>query len=126
MSKAFRNTVVGSYPRAQVVADTMKRPSWTQEEVDEYIRWAAKDQASLGLEVITDGEGYRENMFYFYQRRGDGGAFGGLIKQNFGDTGFGIECPRLVSELKNPRLNLAHNWKLARDAAPASTRVKQT
>lgn len=126
MRKPFRNTVVGSYPRAQQVADTMKRPSWTQEEVDEYIRWAARDQASLGLEVITDGEGYRENMFYFYQRRVEGVTFDGLVKQNFGDTGFGIECPRLISELKNPRFNLAHNWKLAREAAPASARVKQT
>ena len=58
MTKPFRNTVVGSYPRPEQVADTMKRPSWTQNEVDEYIRWAAKDQTSLGLDVITDGEGY--------------------------------------------------------------------
>ena len=101
MRKPFRNTVVGSYPRAEQVADTMKRPSWTQAEVDEYIRWAARDQASLGLEVVTDGEGYRENMFYFYQRRVDGVTFDGMVKQNFGDTGFGIECPRLISELKN-------------------------
>jgi len=32
------------------------------------IRWAAKDQADLGLDVITDGEAYRENMYYFYQK----------------------------------------------------------
>src|SRR5437763_7795052 len=126
MSKPFRNTVVGSYPRAQQVDDTMQRPSWTQEEVDEYIRWAARDQASLGLEVITDGEGYRENMFYFYQRRVDGVTFDGTVKQNFGDTGFGIECPRLTSELKNARVNLGHNWKMAGEAAPGDGRINKT
>ncbi len=51
------------------------------------------------------------SMFYFYQRRVDGVTFDGMVKQNFGDTGFGIECPYLISELKNPRLNLAHNWR---------------
>lgn len=126
MNTPFRNTVVGSYPRPQKVEDTMQRPSWTQQEVDDYIRWAAKDQSDLGLEVVTDGEGYRENMFYFYQKRVDGVTFDNMIKQDFGDTGFGIACPRLVGELGNPRLNLAHNWTLAREAAPASVRVKQT
>ena len=52
----YRNTVVGSYPRPTQVADTMKNPTLTQTEVDDMIRWAAKDQADLGLDVITDGE----------------------------------------------------------------------
>ncbi len=126
MSEHYRNTVVGSYPRPEKVEDTMKRPSLGQEEVDELIRWAARDQAELGLDVITDGEAYRENMYYFYQKRVDGVTFENMVKQNFGDAGFGIECPRVVGEIKNPRFNLAHNWKLAREAAPDHVRVKQT
>mgnify|MGYP006267762917 FL=1 len=126
MSERFRNTVVGSYPRPESVEDTMKRPSWGREEIDSYIRWAAKDQADLGLEVITDGEGYRENMYYFYQKRVDGVTFENMVEKSFGEAGFAIECPRLVDEIKNPRFNLAHNWKLAREAAPESSRVKQT
>lgn len=104
----------------------MKRPSWGQDEIDDYIRWAAKDQADLGLEVITDGEGYRENMYYFYQKRVDGVTFDDMVNKSFGDAGFSIECPRLVGEIRNPQFNLAHNWKLARESAPDSARVKQT
>ena len=122
----FVSTVVGSYPRNTSVEDTMKKPSLTRPEIDELIRWAARDQADLGLDVITDGEGYRENMYYFYQKRLDGITFEGMVKQSFGTAGFGIECARVVGEIKNPRFELARNWKLARDAAPAGCRVKQT
>lgn len=126
MPERYRNTVVGSYPRPEKVADTMKRPTLTQEEVDDLIRWAAKDQSNLGLDVITDGEAYRENMYYFYQKRVDGVTFDDMVQQSFGTAGFGIECPRVVGEIKNPRFNLAHNWKLARETAPEHVRVKQT
>lgn len=126
MKPIFRNTVVGSYPRPESVEDTMKRPTWGQKEVDDYIRWAAKDQADLGLDVITDGEGYRENMYYFYQKRVDGVTFDKMVKQTFGDAGFAIECPRLVGEIQNPRFQLAEHWKLARQTAPEGVEVKQT
>ena len=122
----YTATVVGSYPRNTSVADTMKKPTLSRAEVDELIRWAAKDQAGLGLEVITDGEGYRENMYYFYQKRVDGVTFEDMVPQSFGTAGFGIECPRVIGEIGNPRFELARNWKLARDAAPARCRVKQT
>ncbi len=122
----FRNTVVGSYPRPTQVEDTLKKPTLSQNEVDDLIRWAAKDQADLGLDVITDGEAYRENMYYFYQKRLDGVSMENMVKKTFGSAGFGIECARVVGEIKNPRFNLAHNWKLARQAAPANVRVKQT
>ena len=90
------------------------------------VRWAARDQGDLGLDVITDGEAYRENMYYFYQKRVDGVTFETCLALAFGDAGFGIECPRVVGRIENPRFDLAHNWKLARDAAPAHVRVKQT
>ena len=122
----YRNTVVGSYPRPTQAADTMKKPTLTQADTDEMVRWAAKDQSDLGLDVITDGEAYRENMYYFYQKRVDGVTFEDMPRLTFGDAGFGIECPRVIGELENPRFQLAHNWKLARDAAPAGVRVKQT
>jgi len=122
----YRNTVVGSYPRPERVDDTLKKPTLNQAEVDELIRWAARDQADLGLDVVTDGEGYRENMYYFYQKRLDGVSMENMPRKNFGTTGFGIECARVMGEIKNPRFNLAHNWKLARAAAPDRVRVKQT
>ena len=122
----YRNTVVGSYPRPTLVADTMKKPTLPQAEVDDMIRWAAKDQSDLGLDVITDGEAYRENMYYFYQKRVDGVTFENMPKVTFGTAGFGIECPRIIGEIKHPRFNLAHCWKLARATAPAKVRVKQT
>jgi 5-methyltetrahydropteroyltriglutamate--homocysteine methyltransferase len=122
----FTSTVVGSYPRNTSVEDTMKKPSLTRTEIDELIKWAARDQAELGLDVITDGEGYRENMYYFYQKRLDGITFEGMLKQTFGTAGFGIECARVIGEIKNSRFDLARNWKLARHAAPPNCRVKQT
>src|SRR5438128_8218807 len=124
--KPFRNTVVGSYPRPVSVEDTLKKPTVSPAAVDGMIRWAVADQASLGLDVITDGEGYRENMYYFYQKRMDGVSMENMPKKTFGTTGFGIECARVVGELRNPRFNLAHNWKTARDAAGPGVRVKQT
>jgi 5-methyltetrahydropteroyltriglutamate--homocysteine methyltransferase len=122
----FRNTVVGSYPRPAKVEDTLKKPTLNQSEVDELIHWAAKDQADLGLDVITDGEGYRENMYYFYQKRLDGISMENMPKKTFGTAGFGIECARVVGEITNPRCNLAHNWKIARSVAPKNVQVKQT
>lgn len=126
MGTPFRNTVVGSYPRAESVEDTLKRPTWRQDEIDSYIAWAVQDQVDLGLDVITDGEGYRENMYYFYQKRVDGITFDDMVLQKFGDGGFQIECPVLTGELKNPQFNMAHNWKIARKIAPKDVRVKQT
>jgi 5-methyltetrahydropteroyltriglutamate--homocysteine methyltransferase len=122
----YRNTVVGSYPRPVQAADTMKKPTLTQAETDEMILWAARDQVDLGLDVITDGEAYRENMYYFYQKRVDGMSFENMPKLMFGTAGFGIECARVIGEIKDPRFNLAHAWKLARSAAPKNVRVKQT
>src|SRR5246500_4192029 len=122
----FTSTVVGSYPRNTSVEDTMKKPSLTRKEIDELIKWAARDQAELGLDVITDGESYRENMYYFYQKRLDGITFEGMIRQSFGTVGFGIECARVIGEIKNSRFELARNWRLARDTAPARCCVKQT
>lgn len=122
----YLSTVVGSYPRNSSVEDTMKKPSLSRAETDELIQWAARDQADLGLDVITDGEGYRENMYYFYQKRLEGITFEGMVKQSFGTAGFGIECARVIGEIKNSRFELARNWKLARDAAPSRCRVKQT
>ncbi|HLH50738.1 MAG TPA: cobalamin-independent methionine synthase II family protein [Roseiarcus sp.] len=126
MPARYRNTVVGSYPRPAQAADTMKKPTLTQAETDDMIRWAAKDQADLGLDVITDGEAYRENMYYFYQKRVDGVTFENMPRLAFGTAGFAIECPRIIGPLQNPRFNLAHNWKLARAAAPPHVKVKQT
>ena len=71
----FTSTVIGSYRRNTSVSDTMKKTSLSRGEVDDLIRWAARDQADLDLEIVTDGEGYRENMYYFYQKRLDGVTF---------------------------------------------------
>jgi len=123
--KPFQATVVGSFPREATVADTMKRPTQPQEEIDAYIRWAVGEQVALGLDIVTDGEGYRENMYYYYQKRVDGITFAEMTPQSFGSGGFAIECPRLVGELRNTRFMIAHNWSVARAAAPPHVRIKQ-
>lgn len=123
---SFRATVVGSFPRPTAVADTMKRPTLSRAEVDDMIRWAVREQTALGLTTITDGEGYRENMYYFYQKRLDGISMENMALQSFGPAGFAIECARVTGEIRNPRFDLAHHWKVARDAAPPGVAVKQT
>ena len=122
----YRTTVVGSFPRPTSVADTMKKPTLSQTEVDDMIRWAVREQAALGLETVTDGEGYRENMYYFYQKRLDGVSMENMVLQSFGSAGFSIECARVTGEIRNPHCNLAHYWKTARGAAPPGVAVKQT
>jgi 5-methyltetrahydropteroyltriglutamate--homocysteine methyltransferase len=122
----YRATVIGSFPRPAVVADTMKRPALTDAEIETMIRWAVAEQVALGLKTVTDGEGYRENMYYFYQKRLDGVSMENMPLQSFGTAGFEIECARVIGEIRNPRCNLAHYWKIARAAAPAGVTVKQT
>jgi 5-methyltetrahydropteroyltriglutamate--homocysteine methyltransferase len=123
---SYRTTVVGSYPRPEKVEDTLKKPTLTEADIAALVTWAAKDQAALGLDTITDGEGYRENMYYFYQRRLDGISFENMPRKVFGTAGFGIECARVTGEIRNPRCQLARWWKIAREAVPANVRVKQT
>jgi methionine synthase II (cobalamin-independent) len=89
------------------------------------IRWAVREQAALGLKTVTDGEGYRENMYYFYQKRLDGVSMENMVRQSFGPAGFAIECARVTGEIRNTRCNLAHRWKLARQAAPAAVTVRR-
>ena len=122
----FRATVVGSYPRNVVVEDTMKKPTISDEEALEMIRWAVKDQVALGLPIVGDGEGYRENMYWFYQKRMDGISMENMEYKSFGDAGFGIECARLVDRLGPSRWQLARKWKTARESAPPHVQVKQT
>ena len=134
--KRYRNTVVGSYPRPTAVDDTLKKPSLSGAEIDDLIRWAVNDQSNLGLDVVTDGEGYRENMYYFYQKRLDGISMENMPRKTFGPAGFGIECARVVGRIRNPRFHLPHqrlfgfesarHWLTAREAAPPQVRVKQT
>ncbi len=124
--KKFRTTVTGSYPRPHQPGNTMKKPALTREEADEIIRWAVKDQSEAGLDVVTDGEGRRENMYYFFQKRLDGISFDEMEYRKYGPLGFGIEIAKVVGEIQNPRFDLAHDWKVAREVAPLDVEVKLT
>ena len=119
----YRATVVGSYPRNIPVVDTMKKETISDDAALDMIRWAVEDQVSLGLEIVSDGEGYRENMYWFYQKRMDGITMEDMAYKSFGEAGFGIECARLVGELGETRWHLANKWKAAREAAPADVLV---
>ena len=112
---SFLTTVTGSYPRKEVQKDTLRKPSVSEEESFEMIKWAVKEQSDLGLDIITDGEGYRENMYWFYQLRLDGvdavnkkrkdfslgGSTEGVdLSKTHGTKGFGIECAVIKDEIK--------------------------
>jgi 5-methyltetrahydropteroyltriglutamate--homocysteine methyltransferase len=122
--KAFRTTVVGSYPLPHQPKDTLKKPTLSRAEADDLIRWAAKDQAEVGLDVITDGEGRRENMYYFFQKRLDGLSFEEMEYRKYGPLGFGIEIPKVIGRIENPRFDLARDWKVACESVPGEVEVK--
>lgn len=126
MSRAFRTTVTGSYPRPVQPTDTLKKPTLSRQEADEIIRWAVRDQVDAGLDIVTDGEGRRENMYYFFQRRMDGLSFEEMEYRTYGKAGFGIEIAAVVNRIGNSRFELARDWKIAREAAPAQVEVKIT
>ena len=75
MAKPFRTTVTGSYPRPVHPKDTLRKPELSRAEADEIIRWAVRDQVDAGLDIVTDGEGRRENMCYFVQKGVEGVSF---------------------------------------------------
>ena len=137
----FLTTVTGSFPRQTVQKDTLRKPTISDEDAIEMIKWATKEQSDLGLDIITDGEGYRENMYWFYQLRIDGidannkkykqfstgGSMKGVdLSKTHGSEGFGIECAVITSEIKELKTNLAKKWKAARMIAPKHIEVKQT
>src|SRR5258708_35271520 len=119
-TKILRTTVTGSYPRPQQPGDNLRKPALSREQADELIRWAVTDQVDAGLDVVTDGEGRRENMYYFFQKRLDGVSFAEMEYRKYGLLGFGIEIAKVVSRLENPHFELAPHWKVAADRAPTT------
>ena len=126
MSMPYTTTVTGSYPRPVQPTDTLKKPELSRDEADEMIRWAVRDQVQAGLNIVTDGEGRRENMYYFFQKRMDGLSFEDMEYRTYGTAGFGIEIAAVVDRVCHPRVGLAHDWRVARDAAPPEVEVKIT
>jgi 5-methyltetrahydropteroyltriglutamate--homocysteine methyltransferase len=126
MTMPFVTTVTGSYPRPVQPSDTLKKPELSRKEADEVIRWAVIDQVDAGLDIVTDGEGRRENMYYFFQKRMDGLSFEAMEYRTYGTAGFGIEIATVVDRIRNPRVGLAHDWKIARETAPPEVEVKIT
>ena len=137
----FLTTVTGSYPRKEIQKDTLRKSSVDDDQALEMVKWAVKEQSELGLDIITDGEGYRENMYLFYQLRTTGVdainkkyknfSVGGSLdnvdlSKTHGNKGFGVECAVIKSELKNLNTKLAQKWKTARSNTPEHIEVKQT
>jgi hypothetical protein len=48
----YRNTVVGSYPRPTQAVDTMKKPTLTQADTDEMVRWARAISGSTSSPMV--------------------------------------------------------------------------
>src|SRR2546425_13374864 len=117
MPKAFRTTVTGSYPRPVQPADTLKKPTLDRQQADEIIRWAVEDQVNLGLDIVADGEGRRENMYYFVQKRVDGVSFDQMEYRSYGTGGFGIDIAAVVDTIRDPRIGPAHDREGAREVA---------
>jgi len=141
----LKTTVVGSYPRKNKPKDTLRKPTVSDDEAMNMIKWAVEDQCNIGLDIITDGEAYRENMYWFYQLRLDGvdslnkkhkqftvgGSMKGVDLSKVHDLvkekgGFGIECAVINGKVENPRWGLAKKWRHAQNHAKSGVIVKQT
>ena len=61
-----------------------------------------------------------------FQKRLDGASFDEMEYRKYGPLGFGIEIAKVVGRIQNPRVDLAHDWKVARGAAPPHVEVKLT
>ena len=129
----FLTTVTGSYPRKEIQKDTLRKSSVDDDQALEMVKWAVKEQSELGLDIITDGEGYRENMYWFYQLRLDGvdainkkykhfstgGSMEGVdLNKTHGTKGFGIECAVIKDEIK--KISQKHDLFVVEDAAHAA------
>ena len=79
----LKTTTVGSYPRKDKPKDTLRKPTVSEEEALDMVQWAVEDQCKIGLDFITDGESYRENMYWFYQLRLDGLDAKNKIRKDF-------------------------------------------
>src|SRR5262245_64293753 len=117
MPMPYSTTVSGSYPRPVQPSDTLKKPELSRQQADEVIRWAVRDQVDAGLNIDTDGEGRRENMYYFFQKRMDGLSFEGMEYRTYGTAGFGIEIANIVGRIGNLRTDLARDFRIARETA---------
>ena len=49
---SYTTTVTGSYPRKEIQKDTLRKPSVSEEESFEMIKWAVKEQSDLGLILL--------------------------------------------------------------------------
>ena len=49
MTKPFRTTVTGSFPRPIQPEDTLRKPELSRQEADDVIRWAVREQVEAGL-----------------------------------------------------------------------------
>ena len=121
-TKILRTTVTGSYPRPQQPGDTLRKPALSREQADELIRWAVTDQVDAGLDVVTDGEGRRENMYYFFQKRLEGVSFAEMEYRKYGPLGFGIEIAKVVSRLENPQFRAGARLESGARCGPRACR----
>jgi len=90
----------------------MKKPPLSRAEIDALNQWAARDQAELGLASSPTARVSREHVL-FLSEAARWNHVRGMLKANLRYSGFGIECARVIGEIKNSRFELARNWKLA-------------
>ena len=77
---SYTTTVTGSYPRKEIQKDTLRKPSVSEEESFDMIKWAVREQSDLGLDIITDGEIKRENYIHYHCRHLNGIDFNTLTE----------------------------------------------
>src|SRR5712692_2527171 len=65
-------------------------------------------------------------MYDFVQKLLDGLSFDQMEYRTYGRAGFGIEMAPVVDRIANPRLELARDWRVARETAPPRVEVKIT
>src|SRR6185295_4083599 len=105
----FETTTAGSLPKPGWLAETNKLwPAWrasgaelAEAKRDATLAWL-KEQESIGLDIVSDGEQYRQHFVHGFLERIEGVDFQHKKRIGIRDNRYEADCPTIVSALRRP------------------------
>ena len=111
-------TVAGSLPKPPWLAEPGKLwPTWraggaalAELKRDATLVWL-KEQEGIGLDIVSDGEQYRQHFVHGFLERIEGVDFAHKKRIGIRDNRYEADCPTIISELRRP--NSVHAEEVA-------------
>ena len=105
----FPTTTAGSLPKPGWLAETEKIwPAWrlSGEALEQGKRDAAlvllKEQESAGIDIVSDGEQFRQHFVHGFLERIEGVDFGKKKRIGIRDDRYEADCPTVVGQISRP------------------------